>query len=160
MLTAGVIRQRIQTAERYLELIDAGFVGSWHDAYRDVLVSGDLVLGLALIHPEYWSGSAAERALLGPREFRVPTLRGTRNCASADYWGAPCPSAGREDVEIVADHAWPFSLGGPTVVGNIRWLCRRHNAVKSSDVHLYPWEGLWPGWLSDHLRKVARAVPE
>lgn len=160
MLAAGAIRKRIETAERYLELIDMGFAGSWHDAYRDVLVSGDLVLGLALVHPEHWTDYAAEHAILGPRKFRAPTLTGTRNCAASEYWGVQCPSTGRGSVEIVADHAWPFSLGGPTVVGNIRWLCRRHNAVKSSDVHFYPWEGLWPGWLSDQLGKVARAVPQ
>lgn len=159
MLDAEVIRDRIEAAERYLELIDIGIGGSWHDARRQALVSGDLVMAMSLLHPEHWRDQRTERKILGPREFRTPVLLGTRYCAAADYWGVECATLRRGEVEIVADHAWPYSLGGPTEVGNIRWLCRRHNAAKSSDVHLFPWESLWPDWLNRQLDKLARVIP-
>lgn len=158
MFDADVIRVRIEAAERYLELLDKGFAGSWHDARRHALVSGDLVLAMSLVHPEHWRDQRSGQEILGPREFRTPVLLGTRYCAAADYWGVACASIGRREVEIVADHAWPYSLGGPTEVGNIRWLCRRHNAAKSSDVHLYPWGSLWPDWLDRQLEKIARIL--
>lgn len=159
MLDGEVIRRRIGTAERYLTLIDEGYAGSWHDARLKALASSDLVQAMSLLHPHHWEGFKPVKAVLGQREFRVPNLRGTRYCSAADYWGVECASRGRGDAEIVADHAWPYSLGGPTVVANIRWLCRRHNAVKSADVHLYPWEGLWPDWLNSQLAKLARVIP-
>lgn len=159
MLDAKGIQRRIVTGERYLELIEDGHVGTWHDARLDALASNDLVLAMSLVHPHHWSDTKKVSEVLGQREFRVPNLVGTRYCAAADFWGVDCASRRRVDAEIVADHAWPYSLGGPTVVGNIRWLCRRHNAVKSSDVHLYPWEDLWPDWLNQQLFKLSKLIP-
>jgi len=160
MFEAEVIRQRIVEGERYLALIDEGLSGSWHDARRQALTSGDLVLALSLVHPEHWKDFRTAQQMLGPREFRTFNMAGTRWCAAADYWGIECSTRRRSDVAIVADHSWPYSLGGPTVVGNIRWLCRRHNAVKSADVHLFPWDGLWPDWLNSHLDTLGRFIPE
>jgi len=159
MVDVERIKRRIVTAERYLALIDEGRAGTWHEAKLEALASSDLVLAMTLVHPQFWSDWKKSTEVLGPREFRVPNLVGTRYCAAADYWGVECASQRRLDAEIVADHAWPYSLGGPTVVGNIRWLCRRHNSVKSSDVHLYPWEGLWPDWLNEQLAKLAAFIP-
>ena len=156
-MSPEVIEARIATAERYLELIDSPLHGDWIDLRSYALASRDLPTALALVHPDHWSEHAQARAILGPREFRAQTLRGTRFCSSADYWGAPCRRRDNPDAVVVADHAWPYSLGGPTVQDNIRWLCRRHNAAKSSDIHLYPWDGLWPTWLDALLDRVARA---
>lgn len=57
-----------------------------------------------------------------------------------------------------ADRAWPYALGGPTEIGNIVWLCPRHNQAKGVDVRLYPWEKGWPEWLDDQLQRVARLL--
>jgi hypothetical protein len=43
-------------------------------------------------------------------------------------------------------------------VGNIVWLCPRHNHIKGSDIHFYPWEVGWPPWLSKQLERVARVI--
>lgn len=156
MFDADIFVTRIGMAERYLSIIDSDLHHSWQELRQNALICRDLPAALALVHPQHWEGQTTPDRMLGPRAFRTPTLNGTRYCAAADYWGIQCPTRGNRNVAIVADHAWPYSLGGPTHVANIRWLCRRHNAVKSSDVHLYPWEGLWPDWLNELLGKVDR----
>lgn len=154
MASPDVIRTRIATAEHYLALVDSDLDSTWNDLSTEALIRQDLPLALALCHPQHWEHHIRFEALLGPRSFRTPTLSGTRLCSAADYWGVDCGTLKRRQVDIVADHAWPYSLGGPTHVANIRWLCRRHNAAKSSDIHFYPWEGLWPEWLCGLLERI------
>lgn len=155
-MNSSMIVGRITTAEKYLELIDSPLSGTWSDLRTYAVATRDLPMALALVHPEHWREHIPPQFLLGPREFRAQVLRGTRFCNAVDYWGVPCHRSDDPDREIVADHAWPYSLGGPTVPDNIRWLCRRHNAAKSSDIHLYPWEALWPTWLDGLLERVGR----
>jgi hypothetical protein len=156
MLSPEILLSRIQTAETYLHLIDEPLVGHWSDLCETALIRRDVLTALALVHPQHWVDVADTEKVLGARAFRAPTLRGTQYCSAEDYWGLPCASRNNATVEIVADHAWPYSLGGPTHVGNIRWLCRRHNAAKSADVHLYPWEAPMPDWVSSHLEKIRK----
>jgi hypothetical protein len=156
MLTPELLAARMRTAEQYLSIIDEPLAGDWHDLRAEALIRRDLPLALALVHPQHWEEAASFDAVLGPRAFRTPVLRGTQYCSAEDYWGIRCAPRDARNVEIVGDHAWPYSLGGPTHVANIRWLCRRHNAAKSSDVHLYPWEGLWPEWLTGVLDRILR----
>lgn len=154
MLSADIVTSRIITAERYLEIVDGELPGEWSDLREYAVARKDLPIALALVHPQCWEEIATSTQVLGQRAFHIAPLLGTRFCGAADYWGVPCRTRDDPTAEVVADHAWPYSLGGPTIAANIRWLCRRHNAAKSSDVHLYPWEGLWPTWLNDVLNRI------
>lgn len=156
MLTPDTLLFRIDAAEKYLRIIDDPLPGYWSDLCEEALIRCDLKLALALIHPRHWEELAQRRSILGDRAFTAPTLRGTQYCSAEDYWGVPCAIQTDKNAFVVADHAWPYSLGGPTNVANIRWLCRRHNAAKSSDVHLYPWESPIPDWVPNHLLRIKK----
>lgn len=155
MLDPELLVARIRTAENYLSILDSKLEHNWRELRAEAVIRRDLPIAFALVHPQHWEDYGRAEQVLGPRTFRAPILTGTRYCSAADYWGVQC-AARNNPIEIVADHAWPYSLGGPTHIANIRWLCRRHNAGKSSDVHLYPWEGLWPDWIDGQLEKVDR----
>jgi hypothetical protein len=156
MLTPDTLLFRIDSAEKYLRIIDEPLPGYWSDLFQEAFIRRDLQLALALIHPRHWEDISQRRVVLGERAFNTPTLRGTQYCCAEDYWGVPCATRTDRNAVIVADHAWPYSLGGPTNVANIRWLCGRHNAAKSSDVHLYPWEFPMPDWLPSQLQRVKK----
>ena len=51
-----------------------------------------------------------------------------------------------EEGAMEYDYLFPFALGGPTIARNRVPLCREHNAIKGSDVHLFPWEQGEPPW--------------
>jgi hypothetical protein len=153
MLSPSIMMNRISEAERYLELALEGYSKKWELYRYDAEARADLPLALALIHPDNWSDRAGRKEIQGPRSFRTATIHVTRACDAPDYWGVNCIS----DTAVegaAADHAWPYSLGGPTAVGNIAWLCRRHNQIKGADIHFYPWESGWPDWLPWHLDRV------
>jgi len=156
MLDASILVHRIQTAEDYLQLLRVDRSGvRWELERDDSIARNDLPLALALIHPENWPPQIARDKMLGPRMFRTAELFLTRMCSAAEYWGVACNSDTLAEG-AVADHCWPYSLGGPTEVSNIRWLCRTHNAAKTADVHLFPWEDFWPDWLGNQLDRVGR----
>ena len=156
MLSPDTLLFRIGAAENYLRIIDEPLPGYWSDLFEEVLIRRDLQLSMALIHPRHWEELAEGKSILGERVFKVSTLRGTQSCHAHDYWGVSCSTRAKSDSIIHADHAWPYSLGGPTNVENMRWLCRRHNAAKSSDVHLYPWELPMPDWVPKQLIRIKK----
>ena len=155
MFSPKLFSNRIKTGEEYLRIIDEPLPAPWTELRAEAMIQRNLPMALSLVHPQHWEEFANVQEVLGPRAFRAPTLRGTQYCSAEDYWGVRCTTPNTRRAQIVADHSWPYSFGGPTHVANIRWLCRRHNAVKSSDIHLYPWEGLWPDWLAITLDKVS-----
>lgn len=149
---------RIEEAERYIRLIDeANDPLKWRILRDDALARSDLPLALALIHPHVWEERVRKTQLQGQREFRGPKMYRPSFCDAQTYWGVRCEI----DTTVegaAADHAWPYGLGGPTVAGNIVYLCRLHNLMKSVDVHLYPWED-WPVWLEDYMNRLERYMP-
>lgn len=155
MIGAKILEQRIATAEHYFDLLDLGLLQDWELYRADAGARRDVALGLALLHPEHWADGVGQDEVQGPRAFRTAEIFATRVCGAADYWGVTCRTDTRSEG-AVADHSWPYALGGPTTVGNIVWLCRRHNASKGVDVHLYPWEFGWPEWLSFQLDRIER----
>lgn len=52
-----------------------------------------------------------------------------------------------------ADHYWPFSLGGPTILENRVLLCRFHNLAKSNSIVNHFW-GEYPSWLNNYLNRI------
>jgi hypothetical protein len=102
-----------------------------------------------------------QERIQGPRIFkRFPELK---KCESNGIWGYCCPL---ESKNIVYDHDFPYSLGGPTNYAyNRRILCKWHNMVKSNDIHNFDWNALFdeykynksilrPHWIDEQLKKI------
>jgi hypothetical protein len=52
-----------------------------------------------------------------------------------------------------ADHFWPHSLGGPSILGNRIILCKFHNLAKSNSILETFWLE-YPTWINDYLDKL------
>jgi hypothetical protein len=52
-----------------------------------------------------------------------------------------------------ADHFWPHSLGGPTILENRVLLCKFHNLAKSNSILDSFWKE-YPCWLDDYLTRM------
>lgn len=52
-----------------------------------------------------------------------------------------------------ADHFWPFSLGGPSILENRVLLCRFHNLAKSNSVLNDFWIQ-YPSWIYSYLKRM------
>jgi 5-methylcytosine-specific restriction endonuclease McrA len=52
-----------------------------------------------------------------------------------------------------ADHFWPHSLGGPTLMQNRVLLCKFHNLAKSNSIMQEFWIS-YPPWLNDYLKRL------
>jgi hypothetical protein len=52
-----------------------------------------------------------------------------------------------------ADHYWPHSLGGPTILENRVLLCKFHNTAKSNSILNDFWEE-YPSWINDYLNRM------
>lgn len=88
--------------------------------------------------------------------FRKGISRADR-CQVRKVLGVECIANRFPDVRgtCQADHVWPNSLGGPSVLENRLILCRFHNAMKSNDVAQFDWTR-WPTWLRSYLELIAR----
>jgi HNH endonuclease len=159
MLTVSILCHRITEAERYLALVQEDYRGKWELSRHDAEACADVALAFALIHPDNWPGRGDQQRIQGSRAFKTKVIYGTRLCNAVKYWGVTC-TADTSTEGAIADHVWPYSLGGPTEVANIMWLCRRHNQIKGADIHFYPWELGWPDWLSVQLEKVRRMAAD
>ena len=52
-----------------------------------------------------------------------------------------------------ADHFWPHSLGGPSILGNRIILCQFHNLAKSNSILEIFWLN-YPTWINDYLDRL------
>jgi len=52
-----------------------------------------------------------------------------------------------------ADHFWPHSLGGPTIIENRVLLCKFHNVAKSNSVLISFWQ-TYPNWINNYLQRM------
>ncbi len=52
-----------------------------------------------------------------------------------------------------ADHYWPYSLGGPSIIENRILLCRFHNVAKSNSIVSEFWRN-YPSWLNPYLERL------
>jgi hypothetical protein len=52
-----------------------------------------------------------------------------------------------------ADHHWPHSLGGPSIIDNRVLLCRFHNLAKSNSILNDFWLK-YPIWLNDYIKRM------
>lgn len=148
---------RFGQAERYLSKIGERTTrASWVRQARSAMKpNADPVLGLALIHP-----FQTEQVFPNPTDLRGERLFSgvaplfSQTCEAVRFWGYDCG----DGETLQADHDWPYSLGGPTAVGNLTWLCRVHNQSKGGDIHCWPWESTTPAWVGAHLVELLNRI--
>lgn len=127
------------------------------DGAIDGLLPGPSVL--ALLHPQWLRPhlSAPQVAsLLGKTQFPESVRRAGEGCQAIRLWGYRCPIL--DPDRPAGDHLFPRSAGGVTTPANYLALCRRHNSVKSDDVHLYPYYEDPPRWVYQSLQQRRGAV--
>ncbi|WP_206446934.1 HNH endonuclease [Agrococcus sp. KRD186] len=137
-------------AREYLHELDGLRSDEWHDSLRNVLALPRATpKAYALLHPDWLElnfNAGTVQRLLGPARFDQTRLDPElASCHAKLIWGYECDIPSSTPLE--ADHLFPRSLGGASEAGNRVWLCRRHNAIKTNDVHLYPSWGDWKPWL-------------
>jgi hypothetical protein len=125
----------------------------WERNRERALESDELALKLCLIHPDWFEPEIKiGDDPRGRRAFSTIPPVG-QVCQSNAVWGYDCSI---DDGMLVADHLYPFSAGGPTESRNLVWLCKWHNSVKSSDIHLVDWEAVDCRWVDDLIIRVGR----
>lgn len=126
-----------EQGEKYAIALSKMFDTSWKNL-NDRYSSNDYsdTEALILIHPAWYGGNQIQGQLCpvrGERRFKILSPPAHVECGAPELWGYRCPIAGQS---LEADHRFPFSLGGPTLVTNVIWLCQAHNAAKAADWHL------------------------
>ena len=146
----------------YLQALDRSLSIGWKEFYRQR--SGSIYESLALLHPwhydeidlpEHLTQSSIQVNIQGNRNFKAGKIGS--HCHSSLLWGYECEL----DVVLQMDHLFPYSLGGPTISGNMLTLCKYHNMVKSSDIHCYPWGQFdkWAiPWVVTQVEKIKNQV--
>jgi hypothetical protein len=150
----SLIPRRIAHARRYIEALEWSQGVRWPEEYQRY-VAGNLEVeeAVALAHPMHYGPNSPER-VRGQRSFGGEPGLSARPCGAERLWGYTCPRI--HESALAADHLFPYALGGPTLGTNKLYLCSFHNQVKTSDIHLYPWEEGEPPWLAATLKLVHR----
>jgi hypothetical protein len=113
---------------------------------------------LVLVHPSWYTDiiyktvdSVARSCPIRGEHFNFPIPSNTE-CASDAYWGYACPFSQSETLH--RDHIFPYSLGGPSVPSNCKFLCKLHNSWKGHDFHMLDSDEQ-PDWLDQVLAHIA-----
>jgi hypothetical protein len=151
----SILQGRIDTACAYVNAVENSLQSNWLQRY-ELYRQGRLSLpdAIALVHPYHYEHLDSGLTVRGPRTFASEVGIEGIKCKADILWGYECSRV--LEVNIAADHLFPYSLGGPTLGSNKLYLCALHNQMKSSDIHLYPWEKGEPVWLSDRLATIWR----
>lgn len=149
---------RIQAAEKYIYALSKFHHFEWAELY-DLYLSKELTLEerFCLIHPVHLEELGLQNKIQGNRAFNEEPGVSTMLCQSNQIWGYSC-CAVKDQNRLVADHLFPYSLGGPTIASNKLYLCKFHNQVKSNDIHFFPWERGEPDWLSIQIARVRNEI--
>lgn len=152
-----IFRERVQATERYLRYLEESFSSNWWLHRDNWIDADDWLLRLVLIHPDHFFDIEPSRDVCpvrGRRKFNSEPGISDKECGCKEIWGYNCPihSGGQA---MAADHLFPFSFGGPTLATNKVYLCSRHNSMKGSDLHCFPWESGEPSWLPALLGRAA-----
>lgn len=148
-----ILQERIILAREYLRASVKFRDRDWLSQY-DIYLRGGFSLAetMTLIHPEYYNHTSIKRR----RSFSVEVGMSGIHCHSELIWGYKCDLLLNESLH--ADHLFPYAWGGPTDADNKIYLCRIHNQLKGSDIHLFPWEHGKPVWLDRVLRRINATV--
>ena len=146
----------------YLRCYEESLGVSWLRAYEKkwtpswLPVTSTWIARMALIHPSHYEKplQGAKCSVRGNRTFGKS--RGDRRgqCCAEALWGYSCALTVGELAELHYDHVYPWSFGGPDLPSNIQLLCKMHNELKGSDLHVFPWERGEPSWVSLMLAKI------
>lgn len=115
---------------------------------------------LALIHPDFYfkNTSSFDRNLSWKDNTRFTSgITQTDRCQAREYTFIDCIFNSIPGLrgKCQADHRWPNSLGGPSVLDNRLILCRYHNGMKSNDISHFNWFAV-PSWLKGYIEKIHR----
>lgn len=142
----------LEPAER-----DRVWIAECTEAIEEGFREANLPRLLALIHPDFYYRGGKPIASSLPwrsREFSDDIMMSDR-CQAVEYTGVECVfnHLPRVRGKCEADHRWPNSLGGPSVLDNRLILCRFHNSMKSNDVFGFDWATV-PSWLEGYLTRM------
>lgn len=154
----GTLANRIERSREYFEYLPMALSADWNELYA-LYQCGQLPLPqtMTLLHPGHYKHNVKDiKTVLGDRTFQLEAGMQSQKCGALAVWGYVCPIV--QHQSLAADHEFPYSLGGPTVSSNKRFLCPLHNQMKSNDVHFYPWEKLEPEWVSATLIRIKRYI--
>ena len=152
-----ILTTRLQMSYSYLVALDNNLQRDWNELY-EMHLQGDMSLvdSMTLIHPDFYKHAGYSNRIRGNRKFPKEHGMTGIHCSANAIWGYACPLKSFES--IVADHLFPYSLGGPTNSDNKLYLCRLHNELKGNDIHMYPWERGEPRWLDGLLLRISRLL--
>lgn len=154
-------KENIDAARQYLEFENNISAYNWSDLY-DKYRKGEILFPEYLLlvhpalvksefhkHPVFFSNADILNEIYGKHTFES---RNTRNlkCQAEQIWGYKCTC----ESHIEKDHYFPYSKGGPTLQENLLFLCKTHNRMKGSDIHLYSWSKGKPSWFDELLDKI------
>jgi len=155
-----MLSDRIELSRQYFEYLPFALSSNWHNLYA-LYQEGELTLPqkMTLLHPDHYRQNTNNvKQVLGDRTFPIEAGMQSQKCSSLFVWGYVCPIT--EHRGLAADHEFPYSLGGPTISSNKRFLCPLHNQMKSNDVHFFSWEQPEPEWVLDTLKRIKRYAPK
>jgi len=115
---------------------------------------------LALIHPEFYF-SHTGRSIIANIPWKTNGsnfyngISKVDNCKSEVLNGKKCEFNDFPEIRLKchADHVWPNSLGGPSILDNRLILCRFHNTMKSNSINYFNWT-VFPVWLKSYLNTI------
>jgi len=115
---------------------------------------------LALIYPDFYfkNGVSFKKNLDWEKDKSFSSgISKTDNCQSIEYTNVRCIFNEIPDIrgKCQADHRWPNSLGGPSILDNRLLLCKYHNGMKSNEISHFNWNEI-PNWLNEYLEKIRR----
>ena len=115
---------------------------------------------IALIHPDFYF--CQDKPFYDNLGWKSNTkftsgITHTDRCQARQYTGVDCVFNSMPGIrgKCEADHKWPNSLGGPSLLDNRLILCRFHNGMKSNDISHFNWD-IVPSWLEMYLGKIYR----
>lgn len=136
----------------------------WLQCYKNIALNGwetsNLPYLLALIHPDFYfkQGISLVGNLSWKRTADFGTgITNTSKCMAKHYVGDECIFNSIPEIrgKCHADHFWPNSLGGPSIIDNRLILCKYHNGMKGNDVYNYQWNS-FPTWIKSYLEQLYR----
>ncbi len=113
---------------------------------------------LTLIHPDFFrkNGVSFSENLNWKTNTSFKTgITEMDRCCYDQISGKECEFNEYPDIrgKCEADHFWPNSLGGPSMLSNRLILCRFHNGMKSNDIDVFLWAKV-PDWLEQYLQDI------
>ena len=134
----------------------------WLKAFSEVDVNGinvsNLPIVLSLIHPDFYyrKGEAFHESLPWRKKSSFTAgIRNTSMCSIDKLTMVDCLFNEMPEIrgKVEADHIWPNSLGGPSILDNRLLLCKYHNGMKSNDISNFTWEHP-PSWVGKYLLEI------